>query len=391
MAQPPTRGAQDQDAVAAIRAARQLRSMITEALLAGGSRLPAERELAALLTCSRATVRRALLALEAEGLVIQTSARVRQVVGRPVSGIAAAGRAQRVAILGGRRALGSLGGSSPSFISVAARHCIEQLGAAGYTALPIVAGSRAWPELLAAQQPIDAVVALSGIATHNSLSAWISHGITIPLIVWAESLPMEWSKNASLDWVRHDHHAGASALVRSMAARGAQRLVVVWWEELDGRKPHWWETERLSGYAAGAQSVDLPRPIVVRLPRPHANPDPQAASLTMQRLAFGFLHDLLTGNSSCTAILASDDQLVPAIAEAVQRIRPTGAVLIAGYDHHAAYAALPGPLPDLTIDQDPQALGTALATCVHTRLTKPATSPMHVLVGPRLVSADPRV
>ena len=95
--------ASDGEAVAAIRAARRLRTLIADAAFAAGSRLPAERELAVLTGCSRATVRRALITLEAEGVVVQTSARVRRVAG---AGASTGRGARRVVVLGGRVALG---------------------------------------------------------------------------------------------------------------------------------------------------------------------------------------------------------------------------------------------------------------------------------------------
>jgi len=239
--------------------------------------------------------------------------------------------------------------------------------------------------LIEAQGPIDAVVALSDIATHNALSTWFSHGPRIPLVVWAESLPVDWAKAAELDWVRHDHRAGAASLVRTVAARGARRLVVLWWEELGGRRPMWWEVERLTGYQTAAAELGLPPPKVLRLPRPIGNPDPVAAADTERRLVFGFLYDELTGAEPCDAILASDDQMVAAIHAAVNRLGSPA--LVVGYDHFVAYEPLPGPLPDLTIDQDPQSIGTALADMTLARLNNAKAPPRHVLVGPRMVSS----
>jgi len=61
---------------------RQVRTLITEGDLSPGDRLPGERELSSLLTVSRASVRQAIAALEAQGIVTKRQGDGTFVVGR---------------------------------------------------------------------------------------------------------------------------------------------------------------------------------------------------------------------------------------------------------------------------------------------------------------------
>lgn len=385
--------ASDGEAVAAIRAARRLRTLIADAAFAAGSRLPAERELAVLTGCSRATVRRALITLEAEGVVVQTSARVRRVAG---AGASTGRGARRVVVLGGRVALGSLKGAIAGFISTAAATCIDRLQAGDCVPLPTVAGSRSWLDVLDAEGRIDAVVALSDIATQATLSGWLATPRP-PLVVWAESLPSGWPKAAALNCVRHDHRAGAMALVKALAQRGCRRLAVIWWEPLRGHVPLWWEAERLAGYSDGARAAGIESPIIVHVPQPVGGPDQRLNADIRRRLMFGFLHDLLSGNQltgdqlpgkhRCDGLLAIDDATLHAIGEALRMSGhvPGVDIQLAGYDHGHAYGAPALPFPAVTIDQDPMAIGLALAERVLALLAEPKQLPHHVLVPPTII------
>lgn len=377
--------APDAEAVVAIRAARQLRGLIEEAAFAPGSRLPAERELASMTGCSRATVRRALLTLEAEGVIVQSSTRVRRVA--DTGALLSQRGSRRVAVIGGRVALGTLKGATSSFIYAAAAACMRHLRTADCTPLPTVAGSRSWLDLLAGCGRVDAVVALSDITTQATLSGWLATSSRPPLVVWAESLPVGWPKAAALNWVRHDHRAGAAALVQALARRGCRRLVVLWWESPFGHQPLWWEAERLAGYSDGAREAGLTPPIIVRLPQPVGSLDVQHTAETRRQLVFGFLHDVLSANEPCDGILAIADDLLPAIGAALQMSGHTPGVDVhlAGYDHGQAYGASNSQLPALTIDQDPEAIGQALAERTLALMAEPTPTIRHVIVPPRLV------
>ena len=373
------RSAPDNDAIAAIRAARRLQELIGQASFAPGSRLPAERELASLIGFSRATVRRALDSLERDGLVTQASARVRRVAGAAVGG-----NTRRIAVLGGRTALGTLHGGVPSFIFATATACCERLREAGLVVLPTVAGTRSWAGLVAGMGRVDMVVALSDVASQTALTAWLARAGRSPLVVWAESLPAQWPRATAFDCVRHDHRAGAAMLMHALAAQGCRRPVVVWWEDAPGHAKLWWEADRLAGYAEGARQVGMAEPVVIHLPRPFGNPGVD----TMRRLMFGFLYDALRQQFPCDAVLLVNDQLIPAAAAAVRMagMTPGREVQLAGYDHSQAYGAPAHGESVATIDQDATALGNALAACVLSRLQRlggPATA---TVVPPKLIA-----
>ena len=382
----PLGAASDTDAVAAIRAARRLRGLITSAEFAAGSRLPAERELALLVDCSRATVRRALITLEAEGLVAQSSARVRRVAGTVIS--KPGGR--RIAVLGGRTALGSLRGGTNSFIYVAASACRARLRATGCAPLTTVAATRTWGDLLSQHGHIDAVVALSDVATQSAITGWLAQPGRQPLVVWAESLPVDWSKASAFDCVRHDHRAGATALVHALAARGCRRPVVVWWEDPVGHTPLWWEADRLAGYRDTARALGLANLEVIRLPRSVGGATPADEAEVLRRLAFGFLYDRLRGKTACDGIFCIDDQLLSAVDAAVRMTGLTSGtdVLLAGYDHGQAYGAPSNTVPAWTVDQDPTSIGSILAEHVGARLADPTAPTRHILVPPTVVAIN---
>ena len=138
-------------------------------------------------------------------------------------------------------------------------------------------------------------------------------------------------------------------------------------------------------------------PIIVHVPQPVGGPDQRLNADIRRRLMFGFLHDLLSGNQltgdqlpgkhRCDGLLAIDDATLHAIGEALRMSGhvPGVDIQLAGYDHGHAYGAPALPFPAVTIDQDPMAIGLALAERVLALLAEPKQLPHHVLVPPTII------
>ena len=370
-----------------------MRRLITGGEFPPGKRLPPTRALASRLQISRVTVGELIRQLEAEGLVVAGSERIRFVAGgeRPREEVLQPLPAGTIAILSGLPLEYPWATAFP-FVHRIQAALVSELLVAGLNPFLMVGGAdqarRAADLRPAACVVLDDTFGGDIPDYHPILEPLRAH--RIPLVV--DSDRMSEDDAANIDCVRCDHHAGAGELVRMLAKRGRRRLVALFIEPMGSSLP-WWISERTRGIRDAAAALGLPKPLILSLPRLSVTNDGERTFQHQSRLVAGFLIEALRGTEAADGLLiASDGEIAPAAAACRLLGRQPGVDLdLVGYDDY--WRGIPDlhfdPYrPEATIDRDGSAVGAALAALVRERLANPRSGPQQRLVAPRLVAGE---
>ncbi len=303
---------------------RTLAKLIREGKLAEGDALPSERQLALELQVSRASVRKALIALEDEGLVEGGHGRVRR-VRRPVG--SASLMASTILIVGldslpHKRLPYETGWDTYAQFAATAR-----LQSMGYHCLAIN------PQTASAQQlaqmrndgPAGVLVAYHRPSeqTQSTLDQLQSMGLMG--VTYGSS-----DHDGAWDVVYHDHAAGAEALTQWLIGKGCRRIQP-FWRFPDHRN---WVTQREQGYCQAMQAAGLTPLVPVRTADLRVSGREEQFDDAV-RLQMGFLHEALLGDEPVDALMCANDLHAAEAAEVVRRLGKTPGedVLITGYDN----------------------------------------------------------
>lgn len=359
--------------------ATALREAILSGEMAAGSALPGERELSETSGLARGTVRSALDALQAEGVITCSHGRRRTVATSRVA-------TKTIAVLANDR------NPRPDLWVWPGVDAWLQLGFAQN------AFARGWhvltlhPESLVADGGVGlqangillSTTAFDVAGAGGLVASLHRRGVTMVGVSDDPAL-------ARTDRVVHDHAAGCAALVRALAARGARRILP-WW----GRRAHhdpWWLAARERGWRNACAELGL----ALLTPRLCINPlieDEDADWDTLAIAETAELLPILEGPDPPDALLTVNDQRAHLLAHGLRSAGLGGRMpLLAGYDASGRFG-VPAEMPDwrpvLTVDRDNERIAGLAVDLLLERLsgTLPSTAQRRLIPPAAVRDAD---
>ncbi|MEM6755987.1 MAG: GntR family transcriptional regulator [Planctomycetota bacterium] len=343
----------------------RLAELIRSGRLGAGEVFPSERQLSSELQLSRGTVRKALAALESEGLLSNGGqGRIRQ-VNAPRSATSIMSRT--VVIVGFDRMPNERLASETGWETYAQFTASSKLQELGWHCLTINPdeATPAQIEMLGQDRPAGVLFSrpLKTTATRKMLERFESLGLTIAVYGAPEEQGL-----GRCDRVFHDHAAGAAALTHWLIDQGCRRVLPFWRfpERFD------WIDQREAGYREAMAEAGLAPLEPVRTPDLRLKCDGEPFD-DMVRLQMGFLYGPLLGDEPIDALMCANDLHAVEAAEAVRRLgkEPGKDVLIVGYDNtwqrDARNPDRDEP-PAATIDKQNDKVGVALADLLYDRI-----------------------
>ncbi len=330
-----------------------LRARMASGELAPGKRLPSERALADRFGVTRAAVRSALLALEAEGLLEGSAGRTRRVV---AAGTDAPSLLASTAVL--------LVDRAPLFQHQTLRepgwafHIHRGVMEAAFQAdlgILLLETRALTPERgrqVRRARPCG-LIALDGRARGADGPPYPG----IPCATYADHAPCPgWNEVVS------DHEQGAHDLAAWLIQRGATRFLQVGGASVPQED---WYVRRRRGIERALAAAGLPQPVRIPVPGGADADYSERGFREGSRLLADRLQPHLPDDGAITAILADSDGTVPRVNGALRLLgrTPNTDVLVAGYDNYwrecPAVAWEPTP-PLVTVDKDNRGIGAAL-------------------------------
>jgi len=364
------------------RAIATLRDWLAAGRWAPGTRISGELALVEELGVSRRTVRVALEAVQAEGLV------------------ASRGRGGRVAISQAGLPPGRLAGAiillshivSPtyagSYLAAVDSAALQHAQAAERDVL-VLSPSRIDADSVRRDRPLGLV--LGPYPSMDRALVERLHGLPaagIPVIVLGDE---PWQQR--FDRIVFDHAAGGYAIANHFLARGRRRLACLW----SAAGASSWQQERRRGIEQACRDAGLPPPAAIAgCSDERGDPTPERFAARVEAL-LPALSASCTGAGAPDALLAITDSMVYPCAAALRRLgRSPGTDLdISGYDGYAgeawerAYEPY-GPL--ISVDKDNRAAGAAMIRLLLDRAAgRLPVEPQRVLVAPRLMTTTSQV
>jgi ABC-type sugar transport system substrate-binding protein len=213
------------------RAIRALREWIQSGALGQGETLPSERALAVKLGVGRATVRRALQVLQAEGLILDHGGHIRTVMttAKPGEGLM---RRTMVLVMPDEDAFSE--GQHTGWVGNVALGAMDEARNAGLHVLVLELGGLGTEELeqLVAERPMGVIAAEeTGKAVIEAAAR-----AAIPVVVWGDGPGVE-----AFDRVTSDEETGAYELTKWMIGQGKRRILTLW----NGSTQLYWVQGRL--------------------------------------------------------------------------------------------------------------------------------------------------
>ncbi|MEM6394072.1 MAG: substrate-binding domain-containing protein [Planctomycetota bacterium] len=343
----------------------RLAELIRSGRLGADEVFPSERQLSSDLQLSRGTVRKALAALESEGLLSNGGqGRIRQ-VNTPRSATSILSRT--VVIIGfdrmpNERLASETGWETYAQFTASAK--LQELGWHCLTINPDEA-TPAQIELLGHDQPAGVLFSrpVQTAATRKMIQRFESLGLTI-----AAYGALDQQDLGRCDRIFHDHTAGSAALTQWLISQGRQRILPFW------RFPERfnWVDDRETGYRQAMNEAGLATLEPLRTPDLRLKADGEHFD-DMVRLQMGFLHGPLLGDEPVDALMCANDLHAAEAAEAVRRLgkEPGKDVLIVGYDNtwqRDAHNPDRVDPPAATIDKQNDKVGVALAELLYDRI-----------------------
>ncbi len=347
------------------RAALLLKRLIEDGSLASDSDVPSARALSRLLRIPAATVHRAIVDLEAAGILESRPGGVRRVLGAGgiVRDFDRAGGMERfrgaIAVLmhddADPAALDAPGWSSQVLVGA-----LERIAEVRHRAVLVHMG-RLRPNdvrLLIAAEPLGVVLPdlEMDIPAHRRLIAELQ-AARVPLTMVAEQ-----PEFAHVDRLCSDHHHGAGLQVEWLAGRGRRRLLQMLPDPPGSAWPH----HRRTGCLAALHRLGLEALPLCRFDEPTGLPADRMRAFAMKvDLMLGALHRHLSRFPGIDGILVASDGIVLSCAAALRHLgrTPGRDIDIIGYDNYIDEAAerdLEVFRPAATIDKGNHLLGSRL-------------------------------
>ncbi len=285
------------------RAIHQLRNWVESGQLGRGEALPSERALAAKLEVGRATIRRALRVLQADGLILDRGGHIRTVAPerKPGEGLL---RGTIAVIMTDR-------GRNAGMAAIEA-------GLLAGAAMFAIAGEQLVTEKLD-QLILDRPMGVLATGASQQVIEALDRAC-VPVVTDTD-LP-------GADRVVLDHEDASFELTRWLIAQGRRRILTLW----QGLTRDYVVRDRLAGHARACREANVQPLEPVQMPALQVEHGAQRFEAEA-RLAVGYLTPFLSGANAADAIMAETDKDVAAIAEACRILgKKAGTdVLLAGY------------------------------------------------------------
>ena len=323
------------------KALTAIREMIENGTLAPGAMLPPERSLAIRLDVSLSTLQRALLLLEAEGLVVRRGARTRLV---------AKAASKDEELLAGTVLVVAENNhpvNDPTvygwagYVASGSLSEILQLKLHAVVLNPDELADDRLDRLLASGVSGFILPELDRFETH--FPGWAKHAVDakVPVVVFGDEEPLR-----GFDRVAPDHETGAYALTQWLLSTGRKAPHLV---AMSDQPPAWMQARR-RGYEKAMREAGrdpFPSLLLPSLSSEETSED-KRLQIKTQIMAGALLH-LNHDNIPVDALLATTDGDLPAIAAAVKLLgkTPNADIALVGYDDYWDQA------PDRSIDDTP--------------------------------------
>lgn len=372
------------------QAIRTLKHWIAEGVLAAGMPLPTERRLSESLRVPRATVARAVQALECEGLVRSAGGRTRIVAGAAATG-GSATLVRQATVVFAPSLEPSPNHRQSGWTDWITQGVIAELRARSNSVLtldPDGIGPEASDALLR-DPPLGLVVpevfhgSSADPAPHLELLARL-RARGVPVVVYGGD-----PRLAAFDRVTSDHGQGAYELTRWLLARGCRRPLLFMESPVDV----YWQQQRLNGYERALREAGVtPRPprVVPRFPVEQRGSAEHFDAVA--RFAAGHLIEELSGEHPADAVLAISDGRVFPLVRACRLLGKNvhEDVAVVGYDnyHLDSWEREFEPVTPLaTVDKRNFEMGRGMVGLLVDRIAGhlPAGLPQERVVAPQLV------
>lgn len=350
----------------------RLRTLLGPGQMPPGSRVPSLRELAKRLEVSHVLVARHMRELEAEGVVVQGSERIR-FTARSGAQSVDQGRMPSGTVV----VLSDLPQADPSspfqYHTGQMTAATDGVHAAGGMTC-VIRPPRTAEALarLAGLKPDGWIAFEHGLGGNPGLVAFLG-GVAaggVPVAIAGDPLPEDAMDAFPGSIITTDHRGGAADLVRTLHRRGRRRLAVGWVDVAHPGLGLHWLRQRARGIADAVAELGLAPPRELLLP---TLPPPEDPRHGFERQTEAWAGSLISSVLRCAdpidGLLAiSDGAAYPLLAAARLVGRDPGVDLdVTGYDNYWAGVlerSWAGALPCATVDKDGGAVGRALAAAV---------------------------
>ncbi len=370
------------------QAIKILKSWIAEGVLTTGMPLPTERSLSLKLNVPRATVNRAIQALEREGLIRTDGGRTRIVVD---------GRQKQHSPLVRRAVVVFAPSLEPSplhrqsgWTDWITQGVVTELRTRGHNVLTVNPDHVGFDDgnAILRDQPLGVIVSEvfhgSSVdpAPHLDLLGHLQRN-GVPIVVYGGD-----PRLASFDRVTSDHARGAYDLTHWLIAQGRRHPLLF----LESPANTYWQEQRQQGYERAMREAGLkPRPPRVAAPFPVERCGSGEHFEDVARFAAGHLIEDLNGPRSADAILALSDGKVFPIVRACRLLgkRVHEDIALVGYDNYYLDSwerEFEAVAPLATIDKRNFEMGRELARLLAARIAgELPPEPQTRVVAPALV------
>lgn len=368
----------------------QIKDWIKSGEMPPGSHLPTERELSQRMSTQRLTIRRALAALEDEGVVRRVGQRTRIIADRP-----AALMNSVVIVNSTNYKILSQSLRMPGWAVHMSDGIVLELADTDYNLLLINPDRMNLPELnnIINGRPRGVLFPeRAGELDMRLLWGEKLKKANIPVVVYGDEPELE-----QFDRIYSDHELGSYLLTRHMISLGSKRPLLFY--EVNKSKP--WVSARYQGYVRAMRESGLePLPHALFPPIPDggwasfdANPETvKTVFENRRRYVISYLLDYIgpaAGSTRPDSLLVISDGQIFEVAAACRTLglQPGKDILIAGYDNYWADSwerKMETVVPSATVDKCLLNIGRRMVQMLLDRIANKDSGPHTVVVPPEL-------
>ena len=361
-----------------------LKQWMHEGALVSGGPIPSERALSEQFSVTRGTVRRALQALQEEGLLRTQNGRTRIVHQweRPRSGALR----RSIALLAPLFSDAPTDEHQPGSAEYIGRGALEGIRKQGKHTISLNAEQLTREEVLelASEGPLGVVITdiARCFGRDVELATWFREaGVLVS--VYGDSPAI-----ATFDRVTSDHESGCYELTRHLIGKGCQKILNFWSVPAD----LYWTKARQAGYGKAMQEAGLSAQEPVQMPRfPESHGDAAVFEAGV-RTTVGYLVKHLIGPDRVDALMLTTDSDYYGVAAACRLcgLEPQRDILLVGYDNNPATKSGNSQFESTrvaaTVDKRNEAMGIELVSVLMERAAgQLEDAPQRRAVKPHLI------
>ena len=312
------------------RVYRWLERAIASGEIPSGGESPSERALARLLGVSQNTAAAAVDEAEANGLVVCRAGSRKRYAGEGRKGGGASLASSTIYVLATMRHymdIATAPGWSDDFLAL---NVVQRISVAGRPVSLLNSQSLSKGALDAIFESRPGAVVVTDSVNGDPLAMRVlarCRDAGIPAVAYGNAPEL-----CGYDRVYSNHRAGSRELTRWLAAHGRKRIVPLF----PFKPSHFWEHERLEGYAEAMREAGLePHPVVELGFPPFDNEQSEEEFRIQIALAVAALLSLKRGGAFPDALLCREDFTARAALAAISDfgLEPNRAIVVAGYDN----------------------------------------------------------